>query len=232
MDAPWAQGGRDGGQAGQPGTRRQGEVDRLRTVQADGPTPAGEHERPVVGEWVDGLDVPVLNERAVRAGAGLLFLGGFTAWMTAFSSGDVRPVRAFAVVFLVDMYLRLFAGTRFAPSLVVGGWIVRRQRPEWVAAQPKTVAWGAGVVFALASCASLGLLGLPEAAALAFCGVCLALLFLETAFGICVGCAVARRFAKEKPTLCAGDVCAYVPPRRGEQHSVRTASGVVPDAGG
>jgi hypothetical protein len=187
--------------------------------------------RPVVGEWVDGLDVPVLDERAVRAGAGLLFLGGFSAWMTALTSGDVRPVRTFAVVFLVDMYLRLFAGTRFAPSLVVGGWIVRRQRPEWVAAQPKTVAWAGGVVFALASCASLGLLGLPEMAALAFCGVCLALLFLETAFGICVGCSLARRFAKEKPVLCAGDVCTYVPPRRGERHSVRTASGVVPGDG-
>ena len=122
--------------------------------------------QPVVGEWVDGLDVPVLDERAVRAGAGLLFLGGFSAWMTALTSGDVRPVRTFAVVFLVDMYLRLFAGTRFAPSLVVGAWIVRRQRPEWVAAQPKTVAWAGGVVFALAACESLGLLGLPEMAAL------------------------------------------------------------------
>lgn len=214
---------RSSDEEGAPRARGTG-VDLLRS-------PEVARERLVAGQWVDGLDVPVLNERAVRAGAGLLFLGGFSAWMTAFTSGDVRPVRTFAVVFLVDMYLRLFAGTRFAPSLVLGGWIVRRQRPEWVAAQPKTVAWGAGVTFALASCASLGLLGLPELAALAFCGVCLALLFLETAFGICVGCSVARRFAKQKPTLCAGDVCSYVPPRRGGRHSVRTASGVVRDTG-
>jgi len=28
-----------------------------------------------------GIDVPVVNERAVRASAGLLFLTGFSAWL-------------------------------------------------------------------------------------------------------------------------------------------------------
>ena len=31
-------------------------------------------ERPIIGEYVDGIDAPVVNERAVRASAGLLFL--------------------------------------------------------------------------------------------------------------------------------------------------------------
>lgn len=38
-----------------------------------------QRDKPVVGQWVEGLDAPVVNERAVRASAGILFLAGFSA---------------------------------------------------------------------------------------------------------------------------------------------------------
>jgi len=41
-------------------------------------------DAPAFGERVEGIDIPVFNERAVRASAGLLFLVGFIGWMTAF----------------------------------------------------------------------------------------------------------------------------------------------------
>jgi hypothetical protein len=46
---------------------------------------------------------------------------------------------------------------------------------------------------------------------LVLCGVCISLLFLESSFGICVGCELARRFSKQPPRLCPGDVCNYTP---------------------
>jgi len=176
--------------------------------------------RPVVGEWVGGIDVPVVNERAVRASAGLLFLAGFAAWLIGVVTGDLQLMRAFGILFAIEMYLRLFVGTRFTPTLVLGSLLTRPQRPEWVEARSKRFAWALGFGMAMAGCLALGWLGLPTVIAQTVCGLCLALLYAEAAFGYCLGCELARRFAREKPTLCAGDTCTYVAPKRGEHHHV------------
>jgi len=63
--------------------------------------------RPVIGEWVAGIEVPVINERAVRASAGLLFLVGFSAWLFGVITSELQPMRAFGVLFAVEMYVRL-----------------------------------------------------------------------------------------------------------------------------
>ena len=174
--------------------------------------------RPVIGQWVEGLDVPVVNERAVRASAGILFLVGFTGWLVGVMTGDLTAMRAFGALFALEMYTRLFLGTRFTPTLMLGTWLTRPQRPEWVEARSKRVAWALGFGMALTGCLALGWLGLPAVIAQAVCGVCLALLYAEAAFGYCLGCELARRFSREKPTLCSGDTCTYVPPQRGEHH--------------
>lgn len=179
-----------------------------------------EKEQPVVGQWVEGLDVPVVNERAVRASAGILFLGGFSAWLWGVITGDLQPMRIFGIMFAMEMTLRLFIGTGATPTLVLGAWITRPQRPEWVEAGSKLLAWRLGFGMALAGCFSLGWLGLPVIIAQVICGMCLALLYLEAAFGICVGCIIGQRFARRKPQLCAGDTCTYTPPARGQQHSI------------
>lgn len=175
--------------------------------------------RPIVGEFVDGIDIPVVNERAVRASAGLLFLFGIVGFMTAALIGEFRPLRLFGMIFVIDMMIRLTIGTRFAPSLLLGSLIVRWQRPEWVGASQKTIAWSIGLGMALLTCFAMGWLGLPAQITLTLCGVCLSMLFLEAAFGICVVCELQQRFGRTKPTRCAGDRCEYVPPKRGERHT-------------
>ncbi|MBT5575858.1 MAG: DUF4395 domain-containing protein [Microbacteriaceae bacterium] len=166
------------------------------------------------GEKVEGIDIPVVNERAVRASAGILFLLGFSAVSSAFFTGDFQPVRGFAILFLIDMGIRIGLDHRFAPSMVLGALIVRRQRPEWVGAAQKRVAWSLGFGMASVACLGMGFLGLQNEWMLLFCSVCLSLMFLETAFGICVGCELYRVFAKDKAQLCPGDVCTYTPPTR------------------
>lgn len=101
-------------------------------------------EQPVVGQWVEGIDTPVVNERAVRASAGILFLAGFSAWLWSVITGDLQPMRIFGIVFAIEMMLRLFVGTAFTPTLILGALITRRQRPEWVEARSKILAWGMG----------------------------------------------------------------------------------------
>lgn len=163
------------------------------------------------GQSVEGIDFEVFNERAIRAAAGLLFLIGFSGWMIAATTGFYQPLRAFGAVFMIDMYLRLFVSTRWVPSLMIANLIVRPQRPEWVDAAAKRFAWSLGLVMVIASCLSMGLFSLTGPLPLALCALCISLLFIEAAFGICVGCEIKRRFGKDKPRLCPGDVCNYTP---------------------
>jgi hypothetical protein len=96
------------------------------------------------GERLVGYPVPVLNERTVRAAAGILFLFAMVAFMNAWLLGNFQPTRVFVVAFLVDFTLRLFVNPRFAPSLIVGQCLVRKQQPEWTGAPQKRFAWAIG----------------------------------------------------------------------------------------
>ena len=159
-------------------------------------------------------DHPVFNERAVRAAAGLLFVFGFAGWMTAALTSDFSLLRAFGAFFMLEMFLRLFFGQRFTPTLVIADFLVRNQRPEWVDAKPKQTAWGIGFGMVLLACFMMGWLGLRDELVLSLCAVCMSFLFAEAAVGFCAGCWLHQRFAKEKPQLCSGDVCQYEPERR------------------
>lgn len=163
------------------------------------------------GETVDGIDFEVFNERAIRAAAGLLFLFGFTAWMLALTTDNYQPLRAFGMTFMIDMYLRLFVSTKWVPSLVIANWIVRPQRPEWVDAAPKKFAWSLGLAMVITSCLAMGMFAMTGPLPLILCAGCIFFLFIEAAFGICIGCEISRRFGKNKPRLCPGDVCNYTP---------------------
>jgi hypothetical protein len=178
--------------------------------------------KPDFGEMVKGIDIPVFNERAVRAAAGLLFVFGAFAWSTAFFTGDVSLMRAFGFIFFIDMIIRLALSHRLAPSLALGVLIVRWQRPEWVGAAQKKTAWWLGFAIAFTACMGFGWLNFPLLWMLVLCGVCLAFLFLEAAFGICVGCELHRVFSKTPPELCPGDRCTYTPPQRGEPHTAHS----------
>jgi hypothetical protein len=51
-------------------------------------------------------------------------------------------------VFLLDFFIRLFINPKYAPSMVVGRWIVNNQTPEYVGAPQKMWAWGFGFFLA------------------------------------------------------------------------------------
>ena len=159
------------------------------------------------GEQIEGIETRVLKERAVRAGAGVLFLLAMIAFMNAWLMGNFGPTRVFVVAFLLDFSLRVFINPRYAPSLIVGQWIVRRQQPEWTGAPQKRFAWAIGFALALTMLYLVVINNIIGPINLIVCAICLALLFFETAFGICIGCQVYNRFNKQKARLCPGGVC-------------------------
>ena len=170
-------------------------------------TPLSPAAKPRIGASVPGYSVAVINERAVRAAAGILFLLGGAAFATAFFTGSMQPLQPFGMFFMLDMMLRVLAGDRWSPTLALGRLVVKHQRPEWVGAPQKEFAWWLGFALAAVSCASMGLFAAPLWVTLALCSICLTLLFLETAFGICVGCALQARFGKQPPMYCPGGTC-------------------------
>lgn len=159
------------------------------------------------GETVEGYAVPVLNERAVRAGAGLLFFLAIVAFMNAWLTGNFQPTRVFVVAFLTDFTVRIFINPRYAPSLIVGQWMVRRQQAEWTGAPQKRFAWAIGFVLALTMLYMVVLNNVIGPVNLIVCAACLILLFFETAFGICIGCNIYNLFNKDKAQLCPGGAC-------------------------
>jgi hypothetical protein len=175
------------------------------------------------GEELPEYVVPVVNERAVRAGAGILFFLAIIAFMNAWLTGNFQPTRVFVVAFLIDFTLRVFINPRFAPSLIVGQWMVRQQQPEWTGAPQKRFAWAIGFGLALTMLYLVVLNNVIGPINLIVCSACLILLFFETAFGICIGCKIYNLFNKEKARLCPGAVCEVPPATRGRVSMMQVA---------
>ncbi len=79
------------------------------------------------GETVPGYNIPVLNEREIRASAGILFLGLIISFMEIMYRNDFLPVKYFITVFLTDFTIRVFINPKYSPTLIIGRLIVRKQ---------------------------------------------------------------------------------------------------------
>jgi hypothetical protein len=92
-----------------------------------------------------------------------------------------------------------------------------------VGAPQKRFAWAIGFVLALTMLYLVVLNNVIGPINLIVCATCLALLFFESAFGICIGCKLYNLFHKENAQLCPGGVCE-VPPAKGSGGSVAQAA--------
>jgi len=162
------------------------------------------------GEKVDDFDVKVLNEREVRASAGILFFFAIISFMLALLNGNFYMTKIFVIIFLVDFSIRIFINPRFSPSLILGRFFVKNQRPEYVGAPQKKFAWGIGFFLALIIFTTIVVLNTFSPLNALVCILCLLLLFFESAFGICLGCKVYNLFNKEKAKLCPGGTCEVI----------------------
>ncbi len=159
------------------------------------------------GETVEGYNIPVLNEREIRAAAGILFLAVFIALMQIVFNGNFLPIKYMVTIFLIDFLIRVFINPKYAPSLILGRLIVSRQNPEYVGAVQKKFAWIIGVIMAATMFVLMVVLNTYSAISGIICLICLIFLFFESAFGICLGCLFYGWFYKEKAQYCPGEVC-------------------------
>jgi hypothetical protein len=159
------------------------------------------------GETHPDYAVKVLNEREARAGAGILLFFGMIAFLTAFLKGDFTLTRIAILTFGLDFAIRVLVNPRYAPSLVMGRFMVRGQVPEYTGAPQKRFAWGLGLAIAVVMAVWVIGFNLAGPVAILGCLTCILLLFFETAFGICVGCKIYNAIWPGQAQLCPGGVC-------------------------
>ena len=159
------------------------------------------------GEKHKDFEISVFNEREVRAAAGIVFLFAFIAFMNGWLTGNNEPTKLMVSAFLVDFFIRVFINPKYAPSMIVGRWVVNNQTPEYVGAPQKRWAWAFGFILALIMFYLVVLNDIRGPINIMTCALCLGLLFFESVFGICVGCKVYNIFHKESAKYCPGESC-------------------------
>jgi hypothetical protein len=159
------------------------------------------------GVNVEGYSIPVLNEREIRAAAGILFLMMFIAILRVILLGDFLMLKYAVSIFAADIMIRVFVNPGFSPLLIVGRLMVRNQVPEYVAAKQKIFAWKIGLAMATIIFIHMVIINAYSPITGILCLVCLVFLFFETAFGICLGCKFYSIFYKQQVQYCPGEVC-------------------------
>ena len=169
------------------------------------------------GEYVDGISYKVLNEREVRATAGLLFFTILVTLIAAVFFKKYAPIPYASGFILINFAISVFINPKYAPANVIARLIVLKQEPIYIGAVQKRFAWSLGLTLA----AVVFFLSIPlQADATLFepvcflCLICMLLMFIETAFGICIGCqiyflAIRLKLVKQpevKPN-CMGNSC-------------------------
>ncbi len=170
------------------------------------------------GAYVEGTNYKVLDERAVRASAGIMFLFGLVAIINGLFLENYTVIPYIVGFLLLNFLIGVFINPKFSPIMFLATWIVSKQEPLYVGAIQKRFAWSLGIaITAITFTLSLKLQSDPSIfpPICLLCLTCLALMFLETAFGICVGCklyflAIRLKLLKEpveKPN-CTGNSCS------------------------
>lgn len=159
------------------------------------------------GEDVEGYNIPVLNEREIRAAAGILFLATFTSLMYILFNENFVPIKFVITFFLADFAIRVFINPKFSPTLIFARLIVHNQTPEYVGAAQKKFARIIGVVLSATMFYFFIIVNAYGPITGIVCLICLIFLFFESAFGICLGCKFYPLFFKNKVQHCPGEVC-------------------------
>lgn len=177
------------------------------------------------GEQNDALGYKVLDERVVRGSAGLMLLVGIIAFINGFIIKKYIVLPYLSGFLMLNFLIAVFVNPKFAPTLALSRLLVRKQTPLLIGAVQKRFAWSLGLglttAIFLMSFKLLGDVTWFEPICM-LCLICLLFLYLETAFGICVGCQfyfLALRLkilkAPEVTPNCMGDSCKIPPERLG-----------------
>ncbi len=157
------------------------------------------------GEDIEGYDYKVINERDARASAGIMFLLGMLSLFSVYLHRTIFWAELFSITFILEFFIRTVINPKYAPYMLIGNLIVNRQKPDWVEAKPKQFAWILGLILGIIMTFYI-LYDVISLVRLSICWLCLFLLYVESVFGICLGCLLYKKL-NIKLNKCPGDIC-------------------------
>ena len=157
------------------------------------------------GETIEGYQYKVINERAARASAGIMFLFGLLSLFSVYLLRTLFWAELFSITFIFEFFFRIIINPKFAPYMLIADLIVHHQEPDWVEAKPKRFAWFLGLILG-AIMAFYIVFEIISPIRIAVCWLCLFLLYVESVFGICLGCLLYKKL-NWKVYNCPGGVC-------------------------
>ncbi|MCB4743598.1 MAG: DUF4395 domain-containing protein [Sulfurovum sp.] len=158
------------------------------------------------GETVSGYETGVLNDREVRAAAGIMFMLGMIVIFVGIGFNHAIVARVYLTLVFFDLTIRIIT-PRYSPFLLLGRFFVQNQKPEYVGAVQKRFAWILGWIIFLPMMNWFVLHWEVTFYRVLLCKFCLGIIFFESAFGICVGCKLYALFSRKEAQYCPGGVC-------------------------
>lgn len=170
----------------------------------------------ISGLTTDGreLHAAVFDENEVRAAAGVTLVVGAVAFAYAYFLQEYALLQATATFFFIEFLVRVTIGLRYSLVGLIAHRMTSGRPADWVSAKPKRFAWtlGLGMSFAMTIITNSGVRGLLPRT---LCLICLVLMWMESALGLCLGCKihallVRRGWATNDPAyeVCSGGECA------------------------
>ena len=173
------------------------------------------------GKIIPGLKIygkeanyPVLNERDVRAAAGIMLMLAVFSFAQAFLVRQFIFLQIFVILFFLEFWIRIFVNPDYAPIYALGKLLVKKQIPEYAGAIQKKFAWSLGLILATSMFFIAVVFGVRGIVPFSICSVCIILLWAEAALGICIGCKmyswlISKGIIKPKiKAACPGGVCS------------------------
>jgi hypothetical protein len=159
---------------------------------------------------------PVLNERAIRATAWLLFAVWLSIMRYTILTGDRAMMLGVVPVFWLHFVIVTARWPHYSPLAWIGNILVSRQRPEYIWAIQKRFARWIGAIMASVMMILVWIVPQPGIWPFVVCMTCLIFMRLESAVGLCVGCklyyALIHRWIIQEPDhrpACPGWVCEF-----------------------
>ncbi|MGE5356436.1 MAG: DUF4395 domain-containing protein [Deltaproteobacteria bacterium] len=169
------------------------------------------------GEYNESRTFKVVDERVWRASAGIMLFLAIIASINGFILKNYFVIPYISGFFMLNFMIGLFINPKFSPTVILGRLFTYKQSPLPIGAVQKRFAWSLGlglstVIFVLSFFLLEDVTYFEPVCML--CLLCILLLYLETAFGICLGCKLYYLFRNlgliKKPEVdpnCMGDAC-------------------------
>ncbi len=169
------------------------------------------------GEYNNELGYKVVDERVWRGSAGIMLLLGIIASINGFILNKYEIIPYISGFLAINFAIGVFINPKFSPTALVSRMVTYNQSPLWIGAVQKRFAWSLGLALSV----TIFVLSLQLVNDVSYfgpvcmlCLLCLLLLYLESVFGICVGCqlyhgAIRLKIIKapEVKPNCMGDAC-------------------------